>query len=210
MAPAARPPGISRLGRRAGSRYSESDSERTRPGSGSTPTARSRVITYDANSCSSRTPRRLMVLNRNATGIDANPTFSAFADGRGALAATLPDFDASASARRAIGVAAATNAVTVVAAGAAPTPTGPAATRSSSSCAVRTSNGSANTRSNAPSISARTRALTGSATSQTAEQHVEGALEARRGITHQRVDTHDLQHDQPVDRAPEQFGDLVR
>src|SRR3954447_3866387 len=160
------------------------------------PVARNRWIRYDASSWSSRTPRRDVVLRRSATGIDARPTLNAFDDGSGALLANFPDFVASASARRAIGVAAATNAVSVVAAGAAPTPTGPAATSSSSSSPERTSNGSSNTRSSAPSINAFTRALTRSATRQAPEQHVEGALEARHRIAHHRVDTHDLQHHQ--------------
>ena len=77
-------------------------------------------IRYDASSWSSRTPRRDVVLRRSAIGIDASPTLNAFDDGSGALLANFPDFVATASARRASGVAAATNAVSVVAAGAAP------------------------------------------------------------------------------------------
>ena len=35
------------------------------------------------------------------------------------------------------------------------------------------------------------------------------AAKRARGIAHQRVDTHQLQHDQPVDRTPQHLGDLV-
>ena len=102
-------------------------------------------------------PCRVVVDRRNAIGSDARPILIAFDDGRGALVATFDDFEATASARRANGVAAATKAPRLVAAGPGPVPIGPAAIRSSSSAALRTSNGSAKTRSSAASTNVRTR-----------------------------------------------------
>ena len=56
-------------------------------------------MTYDASSCSSRTPRRLVVLSRSAMGIVASPILTAFADGSGTLVATFDDLLATDSAR---------------------------------------------------------------------------------------------------------------